>query len=234
MSKIDKDSLVDSLYSSLNKKYDTKAYKLTDEKSFVFVKNFCSTGCTPLDIAISNRVDGGIPYGRFTLLEGLSSSGKSLLLATALANNQKLGGISVWMDNEFSVDKLFLEAIGINLDELLYINYEFIEDMMSATESLIYEIREQYPNKRIMIGWDSIAGAKTFSQGKAGFEKDGYNTDKAIIMSQKLNKLIPIISKYDVALVATQQLRDNMNAMAFGDKYCVDPYTTEIEIEYEI
>lgn len=233
MNKINKTELINSLYASLNKKFDTKAYKLTDENSVAFVKDFCSTGCTPLDIAISNRVNGGIPYGKFTLLEGLSSSGKSLLAATALAQNQRRNGISIWMDNEYSVDESFLRAIGVDLSSLIYANYEYIEDMMDATETLIYEIRELEKDRPIMIVWDSIAGAKSYAQGKSGYDKDGYATEKAILMSQKLPKLIPIINKFNVALVATQQLRANMNAMAFGEKYCVDPYSTEIEIEYE-
>ena len=153
MSKIDKGQLIDSLYSSLNKKYDTKSYKLVDERNSVFVKDFCSTGCTPLNIAISNRVGGGIPYGRMTVLEGLASSGKSLVSATALAENQKKGGISIWFDNEFSVDKMFLQAIGINMDKLIYTNYEFIEDMMDATETMIYEIREH--SRKLSGRWNS-------------------------------------------------------------------------------
>lgn len=237
---VNKDELISSLYSDLNKKFDTKVYKLTDKNSVTFVKDFCPTGCTPLDIAISNRVNGGIPYGKFTLLEGLQSSGKSLLAATALAGNQRRKdkdgnkGISIWMDNEYSVDELFLKAIGVDLDKLVYVNYDYIEDMMEATETLIYEIREQSKTVPILIVWDSIAGAKTQAQEKSGYDKDGYATEKAILMSQKFPKLIPLLNKFNVGLVATQQLRANMNAMPFAEKYCVDPFTTEIEIEYKI
>ena len=43
------------------------------------VTDFVSTGSTTLDLRISNRPNGGIVVGRITELNGLESSGKSLL-----------------------------------------------------------------------------------------------------------------------------------------------------------
>jgi RecA/RadA recombinase len=42
-----------------------------------------------LDLAISNRPNGGFPVGRIIEITGLEASGKSLLAAHALANTQK-------------------------------------------------------------------------------------------------------------------------------------------------
>ena len=42
-----------------------------------------------LDLAISNRPNGGFPVGRIVEVTGLEASGKSLLSAHTLANTQK-------------------------------------------------------------------------------------------------------------------------------------------------
>ena len=44
-----------------------------------------------LDLAISNRPNGGFPVGRITEVTGLEASGKSLLAAHTLAETQKRG-----------------------------------------------------------------------------------------------------------------------------------------------
>lgn len=217
------DNILSDLHTSLNKKFkDTnqKTYILGNEDSPINVSKFISTGCTPLDVAIANRPNGGVPLGKFTVLEGLNSAGKSLLLATILANNQKQGGISILIDNEFAVDPTFYSAIGLNMNKLIYSNIEYIEDMLSATEEIILQIRKKDPDIPIVIGWDSIAGAKSKAQGESGYDKDGYATEKAIILSQKLPKIQPLLSRHNVAVVATQQLRSNVNRTTpFEEKY---------------
>ena len=76
------DVLADTLADSLNKKFkDTKvAYFLDGSDSTpTDIKEFVSTGSSMLDLAISNRPNGGIAVGRITEINGLESSGKSLL-----------------------------------------------------------------------------------------------------------------------------------------------------------
>jgi|GEM_PF-1069581 recombination protein RecA len=221
MDKDVRDKLVDGIFSTLNTKFkDTnqKSFRLSDPDSPENAKEFCSTGCTPLDVAISNRVGGGIPYGKITELNGLNSSGKSLLLATILVENQKKGGISIFLDNEFAVDGTFYEAIGMNLDQLVYSQIEYIEDMLDAITEITLKIRKENPTIPIAIGLDSIAGAKTRSDAE-GMEKGGYNTHKAIILSQKLPIIVALCAKHNIALIATQQLRQKVGGMGFGDPY---------------
>jgi RecA/RadA recombinase len=59
------------------------------------LKEWISSGCdSTLDLAISNRPNGGFPVGRITEITGLEASGKSLLAAHTLAETQKKGGLS--------------------------------------------------------------------------------------------------------------------------------------------
>jgi recombination protein RecA len=55
---------------------------------------------------------------------------------------------------------------------------------------------------------------------EADYDKDGYATDKAIIISKAMRKITNMIGRQSIALVFTNQLRQKMNAM-FGD-----PWTT--------
>jgi recombination protein RecA len=56
---------------------------------------------------------------------------------------------------------------------------------------------------------------------EADFGKDGYATDKAIIISKAMRKITGLLGRERIALVFTNQLRQKMNAMAFSD-----PWTT--------
>ena len=49
----------------------------------------------------------------------------------------------------------------------------------------------------------------------------GYNTAKSIILSKAMRKITNLVSNQRVLLVYTNQLRYNMNAVPFGDKWVV-------------
>lgn len=90
MAKIDRnDDLAGLLADSLNKKFkDFKVAYFLDgsEQTPTDLTEWISTGSSILDLAISNRKNGGLPVGRITELTGLEASGKSLLAAHVLAN----------------------------------------------------------------------------------------------------------------------------------------------------
>ena len=76
---VNKDKLASSLADELNKKYKGSkvAFFLNDESTPTDVKDWVSTGSSMLDLAISNRPNGGIAVGRITEINGLESCGKS-------------------------------------------------------------------------------------------------------------------------------------------------------------
>ena len=99
------DSLASTLADSINKQFKGQNYKSAffldgDDDAPTNVNEWVSTGCSMLDLAISNRPDGGFPVGRITEITGLEASGKSLLAAHTLAETQKKGGLAVYIDTE--------------------------------------------------------------------------------------------------------------------------------------
>ena len=121
--------IADSL-NKLNKDGDQIAYFLDGkEETPTDFTDFVSTGATMLDIAISNRPNGGIAVGRITELTGLEGSGKSLVGAQLIANTQKRGGVAVLIDTETAVNPDFFKAVGIDMNKLVYVHLQTVEDI---------------------------------------------------------------------------------------------------------
>ena len=218
-----KDELASSLADNLNKQFkDTKVAYFLDgsDTTPTDIKDFVSTGSTLLNLAISNKPNGGIAVGRITEINGLESSGKSLIGAHILAETQRKKGVAVYMDTETSVSREFLEAIGIDVGNMLYIHLETIEDIFEAIEQIVVKIRESDKDRLVTILVDSLAAATTKVELEADFEKDGWATSKAIIISKAMRKITQMIGRQKIALVFTNQLRQKLGVM-FGD-----PWTT--------
>ena len=214
--------LADILAGELNKqsKDQKVAFFLNEDEAPTNVDGWISTGCAMLDVAVSNRPYGGLPVGRITEITGLEQSGKSLVSAHLLAETQKQGGVAVLIDTETAVSRDFLEAIGVDVSKLLYVSADSVEQIFDFTETIIEKVRETSKDKIVTIVVDSVAAASTTNELAADYKKDGYATDKAIIISKAMRKITNMIGRQKISLVFTNQLRQKMNAM-FGD-----PWTT--------
>ena len=224
MAKVQAD-LAQQIADNLNKKYkDQKvAFFLDDdsEDAPTNITGWVSSGATMLDVAVSNRPFGGFPIGRITEITGLEQSGKSLLSAHVLAETQKQGGVAVLIDTETAVSREFFDAIGVDVSKLLYITADTVEDIFETIDTIIEQVRKGDKDKLVTIVVDSVAAASTKRELEADYDKDGYATDKAIIISKAMRKITNVIGRQKITLVFTNQLRQKMNAMAFAD-----PWTT--------
>ena len=221
------DALASTLAETINKEFKNTNYKVAyfmdgEENTPADVTDFISTGCPTLDLAIANKPNGGFPVGRITEITGLEASGKSLLAAHALAETQKKGGVAVYIDTEAAVSREFLEAIGLDMKRMLYVPLETIEDIFQTIERIIETVRksEDDSNKLVTIVVDSVMGATTKVEQATEYDKDGYATAKAIILSKGLRKITNLIARERICLIFTNQLRTRLG-ISFGD-----PWTT--------
>ena len=220
-----KDTLANILHASLNKQFkDCKVAYFLDgkEDNPSNITDWVSTGSSLLDLAISNRPNGGLPAGRIVEITGLEAGGKSLLTAHVLANTQKMGGLAILIDTENAISEQFMEAIGVDNSKLLYIQLETIEDIFEAVENIITKVRESDKTKLVTIAIDSMAGASTKSEIEGDYDKDGYATGKAILLSKAMRKITNMIGQERILLVITNQLRAKVG--------CVNPETTDIVV----
>ena len=220
------DELGGVIAETINKQFKAQNIKTAyflegDSDAPTIVKEWVGTGSTMLDLAISNRKYGGFPVGRVSEITGLEQSGKSLLAAHALLNTQKKGGLAVYIDTENAIATEYLSAIGLNLKDMLYIPLETVEDIFETVDVIIDKVRSSDKNRLVTIVVDSIAGASTKTEMAADFDKDGYATAKALIISKAMRKITNLIGRERICLIITNQLRQKLNAPAFSD-----PWTT--------
>tara|TARA_R110000868_G_scaffold251412_7_gene508205 strand:- start:12032 stop:13174 length:1143 start_codon:yes stop_codon:yes gene_type:complete len=219
-----RDDLIDLLQNELNKanKDGGKiAYKLDEQDNPADITDWISTGSSILDLAISNRPHGGLPVGKMVEFNGLEGTGKSLLSAHVVADTQKKGGIAVVIDTENAAAPEFWKSLGVNLSKLLYVQCETVEDIFEQMEKMIAIVRKSNKDRILTIIVDSVAAASTKAELESDHGKDGYATGKSIIISKAMRKITTMIGRQKVLTVFTNQLRQNLNAMAFGDKYVV-------------
>jgi|TARA_B100000085_G_scaffold285476_1_gene321620 recombination protein RecA len=224
MPKTNRDELSSILADNLNKKFKGQqkvAYFLDgSEETPTDLTEWVSTGDDMLDLAISNRPNGGFPVGRIVEVTGLEASGKSLLAAHTLANTQKKGGLAVYIDTENAINQEFLQALGVDTEKLLYVPLETVEDIFDAMDSIIESVRKSDKNRLVTIVVDSVAAATTKVELSADYDQAGYATQKAIIISKAMRKITNLIGRERILVVFTNQLRVRMG-VSFGD-----PYTT--------
>ena len=219
------DSLASTLADSINKQFKGQNYKSAfflagDEDAPTNVNEWVSTGCSMLDLAISNRANGGFPVGRITEITGLEASGKSLLAAHTLAETQKKGGLAVYIDTESASSAEFLTAIGVDLKTMLYVPLETIEEIFETIETIVENVRKSDKDRLVTIVVDSVMGASTKIEMAMEYDKDGYATSKSIILSKAMRKVTNWIARERICLIFTNQLRTKLG-VSFGD-----PWTT--------
>ena len=217
------DSLANTLADSINKQFKGQALKTAfflagDNDAPTHVTEFISSGCSMLDLAISNRPNGGFPVGRITEITGLEASGKSLLAAHTLAETQKRGGLAVYIDTEAATSAEFLEAIGADLKTMLYVPLETIEEIFETIETIVDGVRKSDKDRLVTIVVDSIMGASTKIEMAAEYDKDGYATSKSIILSKAMRKVTNWIARERICLIFTNQLRTKLG-VSFGDQW---------------
>lgn len=220
----DRDDLADLIVSTLNKSQKDGAEVacfLDGQEDPQMVSDWISTGSTLLDLAISNRPHGGLPVGRIVELNGLEGTGKSLVSAHILADTQRKGGVGVMIDTEYAAAPAFWTAVGVELKTLPYVKLVTVEEIFSKIEEIIGVVRKSSKDRLCTIVVDSLAMASCMSEMEAEHGTKGYNTQKAIIISMALRKITGLIGSQRILVVFTNQLRMNMDAKAFGDKYIV-------------
>lgn len=219
------DDLALTLADSINKQFKGQNYKTAfflagDNDAPTNVHEWISSGCSMLDLAISNRPRGGFPVGRITEITGLEASGKSLLAAHTLAETQKKGGLAVYIDTESATSSEFLTAIGVDIKKMLYVPLETIEEIFETIETIVENVRKSDKDRLVTIVVDSVMGASTKIEMSAEYDKDGYATSKSIILSKAMRKVTNWIARERICLIFTNQLRTKLG-VSFGD-----PWTT--------
>jgi recombination protein RecA len=217
-------SLISSITNNINKSRGEKvAYNLVHDKDApTNVNHWFSTTSIKLDYIIANKRPGGIPEGRIIEIFGEPSSGKSTLAQTICAQAQREGAIAVYIDSEnaTSLENLFL--LGVNVEELIFVQEQCIEDTFQLIEEIITSVKNQMNSTPIVIVWDSVAASVSRTELEATYEQQQIGI-KARALSKGIMKVNQILKDKGVTLILLNQTRQKIGVI--GSDPCVSPET---------
>lgn len=164
-----------------------------------------STSSISLDAALGV---GGVPRGRIIEIYGPESSGKTTICLHIIAEAQKKGGLAAFIDTEHALDTGYAKKLGVDVENLLVSQPEYGEQALEIVETLVRS------NALDIIVVDSVAALtpRAEIEGEMG---DSHMGLQARLMSQALRKLTSAVSKSNISLMFTNQLRDKIGVM-FG------------------
>jgi recombination protein RecA len=164
--------------------------------------DFLPTGIAGVDLALG----GGFGFGRVAEIYGEWSTGKTMLLYHALANNQSMGGQSVLFETEGAFSSEFFQELGGNADELLVYDVDTAEQVFEGIKQVCTEAAKLKEKIPVVLGWDSIAETSTDHLLEVGMEKRDMSMPG--VMSAGCKYIKNDVKRSGVCVLATNQTRD--------------------------
>ncbi len=196
---------ISELLESLRGKFGEGAIMTLGETHKVDVASI-PTGSFSLDIALGV---GGLPRGRIVEIFGPESSGKTTLALNVVAQAQKQGGKTAYIDAEHALDPEYAKKLGVKINDLLISQPDNGEEALNILESLVRS------NIISVIVVDSVAALtpRAEIEGEMGAQFIGL---QARMMSQALRKLTAIAAKSNTLIIFINQIRMQIGMM-FGN-----------------
>ena len=182
-----KSKLFSSMRKKLTKKYDDIILDLEEPGIWV------SSGNYVLNHILSGRFSRGYPGGRITQLFGESGSGKSFLVASAIAKAQQDGYMIIIIDSEQAMSQDYLSKIGVDTDPnmLMTVQAYTVEETQDIIVDVLNDIKAEQKELgstkelKLMLIVDSLG---LLSSGKAA--KDAESGNQSADMGTKAKALV--------------------------------------------
>ncbi len=198
----DKERALEEALKSIEKAYGKGAVMKLGDHPHVSV-DAIPTGSLLLDQAIGCA---GYPRGRIIEIYGPESSGKTTLALHAVAECQKKGGRSAYIDAEHSIDPAYAANLGVNTDELVLAQPDSGEQALEIVQMLAAS------GAIDLIVVDSVAALVPQA------ELDGVMSDNQVglqarLMSKAMRKLAGILDKTNCVVIFINQLREKVGVV---------------------
>ena len=165
-----------------------------------------STGAPTLDAILGI---GGLPQGRIVEIYGPESSGKSTIALTTVAKAQQMGLTCAYIDAEHALDPVYMQAVGINLDNLLLAQPDHGEQGLDIADSLIRT------GDIGVIVIDSVAALVPKAELDGEMDQAHMGL-QARMMAKALRKLTGLAAQHETLIIFINQLRNKIGVM-FGN-----------------
>lgn len=176
-----------------------------------------STGIKGIDFMISNRLNGGLPCGRFNNIYGAEGTGKTLLAIKTAVECQKAGGIVFWFDSESALDKEWAVSLGLHPKTPTTGGLTVEETFAKMVEIITKFNAAKLPDTKLLIVWDSLAATATNMEMEADTESINKMMGKRPqILGFNLKKIAPLIRDHKVCVLILNQAITDIN-VRYGD-----------------
>jgi len=165
-----------------------------------------STGAMTLDHALGI---GGLPRGRVVEIYGPESSGKSTLALTTVAKAQQMGLTCAYIDAEHALDPVYMQAVGIDLDNLLLAQPDYGEQGLDILDRLLRT------GELGVIVVDSVAALVPKAELDGEMEQAHMGL-QARMMAKALRKVTGLAAQHNTLIIFLNQLRNKIGIM-FGN-----------------
>jgi recombination protein RecA len=201
-SSMDKTKALDAALSQIERAFGKGSIMRLGQKTSMEIEAI-PTGSLSLDIALGV---GGLPKGRIIEIYGPESSGKTTLALHVVAEAQKKGGVSAFVDAEHALDPVYARKLGVSLDNLLISQPDTGEQALEIADTLV---RSGAVDVLVI---DSVAALtpKAEIEGEMGEMLPGL---QARLMSQALRKLTGSISRSNCMVIFINQIRMKIGVM---------------------
>ncbi len=207
----DKNKNIDVAISTIEKQFGKGSIMRLGEDASLSDIPVITSGSLGLDIALGV---GGFPRGRIVEVYGPEASGKTTIALHAIAEAQKAGGITAFVDAEHALSTSYAAALGIKVEDLLISQPDFGEQALEIIDTLIRS------NAVDLIVLDSVAALtpRAEIEGEMGDTHVGL---QARLMSQALRKITANVSRSKTIVIFVNQLRMKIGVPAY-----MNPETT--------
>jgi len=198
------DSETQDLFNEFSDFLEVKA----DMKVDVGVKDIVPTGIDLLDAVLG----GGFAIGAFNIIVGQPGSGKSMLAIQTLGNMQRKykTPFTAFLDSEEATTTKRLANLGVNRPKLKPYTDITVEKVFKFLEGLcLFKEEKNLLDVPALLIWDSIANTLTEKEREVEDINSviGY---KARLLSILMPKYVAKMAKYNIGVIAVNQLRDNL------------------------
>ncbi len=147
------------------------------------------------------------------------NSGKSYMALQIAINALKKDMEVVYFDSESAIDVEFVEKMGMNVDDFIYVQATTVEFVCETIEQLLAETK-----RPILFVWDSLAMTPTKLDLQNDFNPLASMAEKARVLAKAFPKLIMPLANKKSAFLVVNQLKTNITNNIY--ERMADPFST--------
>jgi recombination protein RecA len=196
---VTKEEVLGKAITDIKQKFGDGAIMKLGERTNMNVE-VIPTGVLPWDVALGI---GGVPRGRVIELYGPEGGGKTTIALHIIAEAQKPGGVTAFIDAEHALDPNLAKSIGVDIGNMYISQPDSGEQAFYIIDALVRSGAVD------LIVIDSVAALTP--QGEIdGKIEEGPNKSVGLharLMSYALRRLTAVISKSKTTVIFINQLR---------------------------